>query len=189
MQRLRLADPGQLANRGQLANAGMLSEYDVNEFYINVPTDEGGIIRVREDYFDQYSPSEYRAIMDYLEEFQGDNTMSGLFSGMRERRDERRAKREAKREDKQEFKLAKQEKRGETFGKIIDTAKNIFGKGEADTMPMQYKDLDLQGGIDFGYQNQPQGMSQGTKTILIVGGVALGGLLLYKLATKSKKRK
>jgi len=180
MNRLRLAEPGNLADAGFLSNRTMmLSEFDREEYYISVPTDEGEMIKIREDFFDQYPDSEYSALMDYLEPYQ-EKTMSGLFSGMRERMATRREERKERKVAKQEMKAERRAQRGETLKNIVGSVAGIFKKPEEP----QYKELDITGGIGVDYNQPSAGMSQGMKTALIIGGVALGGFLLYKLAKR-----
>jgi hypothetical protein len=181
MNRLKLAEPGNLADAGFLSNRTMmLSEFDREEYYVSVPTDSGEIIKIREDFFDQYPDHEFSAIMDYLEPYQ-EKTMSGLFSGMRERMATRREERKENKAQKQEVRAERREQRGETLKNIVGQVAGIFKKPEETP---QYRELDITGGIGVDYNQPSAGMSQGMKTALIIGGVALGGFLLYKLAKR-----
>lgn len=187
---LQLADPGQLADAPM-----MLSEEGIMELYVNVPTEDGGVLRVREDYFDTLPRRQWLAVMDYLEQFQDNQEISGLFSGMKERRAVRKEERQAKKAidpetgmtQKQTFKLAKQTQRGGTIGKVLDVAKGVFGIPTTDNMPQQYKDFDMQGGVDFGY-DQPQTQPTDYKKIIIVGGLILAvvGTAVYVMSKKKK---
>jgi hypothetical protein len=178
MQRLQLAEPS------YLSEPGMLSDFDIDEYYVSVPTDDGGVIRVREDYFDDYDDDEYEQVMNMVEPYNG-RSLNGLFSGVRERMTERRETRKAKKAvdpetgltGKQSFKLQKQAGRGDMLKNVVGGITDFFGKKQ-DPLTKQF---DVGGNVDFGYQNQPTGMSGNTKTLLYVGGGALLLFGLYKI--------
>lgn len=183
----------QLAENGySLADAGLLSEFDIMEHYINVPTENGDVIRVREDYFDNYSNAEFNELMNYLEPYQ-ETTMSGLFSGIRERitaRREDRRERKGKTIDpetgltqRQSYKLQRQAKRQEGLGNILGKVTDIFKKPEPTSDEL--KSFQYSGGVDFGGGSQPQNNTG--KTLLIVGGIGLAAFLIYKMAKGKKK--
>lgn len=187
MNRLRLAEPGYLSSPMQLSNPNMmLSDFDISEYYLNVPTDDGGIVKVREDFLDNYNDEEFAAIMDVLEPYQ-EKTMSGLFSGLRERIQTRREQRktvdpETGLTQRQTYKLQRQAQRGETIGKMVDAVKGIFGGGSSQQEP-DLRQLNIQGGLGFeSQQSPPQGSN--TKTALIIGGSALALILIYKMMKK-----
>lgn len=143
-------------------NYGSMLSADADDIYIKVPT-AAGIIKVREDAFDQLDPITYNAVMDYLEPFNAPPVMNGLFSGWRARRQQRR-------DDRQANKIAKIQARGESrakvaasgggvagvISKIGNLAGNILGGGTSGaTAPGDSRAFEVSGGLDFGQEATP----------------------------------
>jgi len=101
----------------QLADASL--NRPVEDYYVRVPTNDGGSLMVREDYFDQYDDGDWNAIMDQLEGF-GMNDM-----GDRAARAQRKANRQAKKASRTANKQSKADARiiraqtGNTFGNKV----------------------------------------------------------------------
>lgn len=111
----------------QLAESG-------NDPYISVPTSQG-LIKVREDYFDDLSPAEWEKTMDRLAPFQPSSGLSELSDKetRRRRKEARTQKKEAKSAKKaakaEDIKSgARSERRKAIFGKVTDTIGGVVGK-------------------------------------------------------------
>jgi LPXTG-motif cell wall-anchored protein len=152
---------------------------------------------IREDLFDNLSPYDYQQIMQELAPYQN----TGM-SDKASRKANREAKKSAKAEKKttqgagarRDAKAMRQKQRqdsrlakvqagggiGNVLGKVVDGAKNIFGKG---------LDVEASGGgleIDYSSGGEPTFFEK-NKIPLIVGGVAVVGLGVYLLTKKKKK--
>lgn len=169
--------------RLQLAESP-IGTINVSDYYINAPTPDGGIVKIREDKFDDLSPEDWNATMDYLEQFNTMPSVNGLFSKWRENRAERK-------DQRNENKIAKINARAEgrvataqagggiggVFKNVAGAVSNIFGKGSSDEAVMpQTRDLQI------GYQSQTPKWYQ--NPTVIIGGVAILGLGAYLLTRK-----
>jgi hypothetical protein len=179
---------------------------DANPFiYVPDPSGQSRGVFVREDHFDSLTPFEWRQLMVQLAPHQPeveDGTMSeGNFMNDRASRKARREERKQNRTEKKELKnkkreakneilkaraVAKKEGRGaDVLGSVIDGVKSIFGKGETESeydttttntprpkAPAPPEDEDSEGIFS-------------TKNLLIAGGLALaGGVLYYTVRNK-----
>lgn len=155
---LQLADPGYyLSDNAYLSdpyylsapqpNYGYMLSADADDIYIKVPTQQG-IIKVREDMFDQLDPYTYEAVMDYLEPFNAPQ-MNGLFSKWRENRKQRKDERQQRKIEKINARGANREKvaaaGGGIGGAISKVVNAVTGKGNADT-----RAFDVGGQVNFG---------------------------------------
>jgi hypothetical protein len=168
------------------------------DLYIFVPAGFRGAVKdmwIREDSLDGLSDVEYLELMRSLEPYQNQGMSYGFtqLSGKAERqarRDARKAKKQSKASVKQAKRDAKIEraKSGKTaLDSIIGGAQNIvgtiFGGGAA---AGDQEKLDVQGtvgGVEFDLGPE-QSFFERNKTLILVGGVAAGGLLIYMLTKK-----
>jgi len=101
--------------------------------YISIPTNQG-LVKVREDYFDNLSPAEWEATMNRLAPFQPSGGLSELSDKeTRRRRKEARTQKKEARAAKQQAKAAdvasgaRGTRRSEALGKVTDVLKNVAG--------------------------------------------------------------
>jgi hypothetical protein len=185
---LQLSEGGQIARRSPVT-----PKQNAADFYIYVPSADGGAGKwVREDFFDDLSDQQYIAMMQALEPFQpqmlNENYLSGLFSGKgAERRQARRAERKeskaAKQETKQAAKTERAAKRSETIGKLLDTAKGIFGGTEVQGSAT----FESGSRPDFDFKAETDTRPFYKKPAFIIGGVVVIGGLIYFLSKRKKK--
>ena len=101
--------------------------------YISIPTNQG-LVKVREDYFDNLSPADWDATMNRLAPFQPSGGLSELSDKeTRRRRKEARTQKKEARAAKQQAKAAdvasgaRGARRSEALGKVTDVLKNVAG--------------------------------------------------------------
>ena len=166
------------------------------DLFVFVPAGFRGAVKdmwIREDAFDAMPEMEYLELMRSLEPYQNTGMSYGFtqLSGKAERqarRDARKQKKEGKAAVKQAKQAAKIEraKSGKTaLDTIIGGAQNIvgtiFGGGAADKTKAEIEGNI--GGYEFDLAPE-ESFFEKNKTLIILGGVAVGGLALYMLTKK-----
>lgn len=167
------------------------------DLFVFVPAGFRGSVKdmwIREDAFDGMNDVEYLELMRSLEPYQNAGLSYGFtqLSGKAERqarRDARKAKKQSKADVKQAKREAKIEraKSGKTaLDSIIGGAQNIVGTIFGTNAGTDQTKLDVQGtvgGVEFDIEPE-QSFFEKNKTLIIVGGIGLGGLALYMLTKK-----
>lgn len=174
--------------RLQLAESP-IGAINVSDYYINVPTEDGRIIKVREDKFDSLDNQAWHDTMDYLEQFNTAPSVNGLFSKWREnraqRKDERTERKTAKITARAEGRALVAKEGGGIGGALKNiggVVGSIFGGGSSDqgAMPTQRD-------ISIGYTSETPKWYQ--NPTVIIGGVAVLGLGAYLLTRNKNKSK
>lgn len=167
------------------------------DLFVFVPAGFRGAVKdmwIREDAFDAMPEMEYLELMRSLEPYQNTGMSYGFtqLSGKAERqarRDARKQKKEGKAAVKQAKQAAKIEraKSGKTaLDTIIGGAQNIVGTIFGGGSQTGQEKLDVQGtvgGVEFDLGPE-ESFFQKNKTLIIIGGIGLGGLALYMLTKK-----
>lgn len=184
---LELADGYELADNYSLAD-------DITQYYVSIPTDDGGIVNVREDMLDDLPYDQWEYIID-MQPMMNENCGMGDKAARRARRSARKEKRASKQEARtrrRETRTERAEARTErskagdtTFNRILnatkETATSIFGGGSAPTQsaPAE-KGLNVQAGYSKGFNwGSP---------VVIIGGVLLIGGIAIAIASRQKKK-
>jgi hypothetical protein len=179
----------QLAENDPYSHLAQDIPVSAREMYVYIPQGYRGASKdmyIREDLLDTMPQSAYNKLMYELEPYQN----TGLSAGRgAERRADRKAKRDARKDARMEARDVRSQRRADIFGKLTDTAgnlvKGIFGGSETDatagaTRTPEGFNLDVSVG-------QEQSFLSKYKVPLIIGGVAVGGFLLYKTMNKKKR--
>lgn len=177
----------QLAENDPYSHLAQDIPVSAREMYVYIPQGYRGASKdmyIREDLLDVMPQNAYNKLMYELEPYQN----TGLSAGRgAERRAERKAKREARKDKRMEARDVRSQRRADIFGKLTDTAgslvSGIFGGG--DTTETKGP---IDGSVQFDFGTQPEEtFFSKYKVPLIVGGVAVGGFLLYKTMNKKKR--
>jgi hypothetical protein len=155
---------------------------DPQEFYITIPTGDGKVMHVREDYFDQFPDDQYEYIMDHLD---GTIGVGRPFDKARERKKERRNERKdnksAKAGQKGQKKTDRQGRRTNFLDKVLGTVGSFAGKNAPSDA----------GGADAGASGgAPKDDAPFYENPVVwIGGIALLGIGAYALYSHSQKQK
>jgi hypothetical protein len=156
------------------------------EMYVFIPQGYKGApkdLYIREDLLDKLPAPIYDKMMMELDQFQN----TGLSGRGAERRAERKAKREARKDKRMEARDVRSQRRADIFGKLTDTAgnlvKSLTGTADVDTtggkLPADFN-------LDVAIGQEESALSK-YKIPLIIGGVAVGGFIIYKMMNKKKR--
>lgn len=165
----------------QLADKGRSMPRPIEDYYIRVPNGQGGYIMVREDYFDRLPDYQWEQAMDQIAEFDD----FGM-SGWKERRAERRERRQKRKDEKSSSKATARTQRtagGGFFNRALDTAKNIFGKGEGAAGEPR-TDIEYTPGGGITVDTNPPKYENWYENPWIIGGGLLGAGVLIYFATR-----
>ena len=164
---------------------------DGNDPYISVPTSQG-LIKVREDYFDDLSPAQWESTMNRLAPFQPSGGLSELSD--KETRRRRKEARTQKKEAKAAKKQAKAEDiqsgaRGERRERILGKATETWGKvaqSVAGALPGLIPGLPSAGATTPESLPEEESKSGMPKWIIPVG-IGIAGIGLVYFLTRKKK--
>lgn len=150
--------------------------------YVFIPEGYKGATKdlyIREDLLDSLPDFVYDQMMIELRPYQNTG-LSGIFDKAKARREARRSAKQKRIEARQAGKAGRAEKRSALLTNITDKVAGIFGGSKAPA------GLDVSvgpGGVNVDLDSEPTFWDQ-YKVPIIVGGVAIGGLIAYKALTK-----
>jgi hypothetical protein len=185
--------PNSLLNKPTTANLGFMTLLRDNEesFYINAPTSDGTIIKIREDAFDYLDPMAFEAVMDILEPYNAPQ-VSGLFSKWRDRKREKKENRNQLKIDKinarAEGRALVATKGGGIGGALKGIAGAIFGgKNDTAIQPAETDPRSMQ--FQFGNTPDPDTDKKWYQKPEVIIPVAAGAALVIGLVVMQMRKK
>lgn len=162
----------------------------IDDNYISVPNPQTGeILKVREDYFDSLTDTEWNNVMNFLEPFNSTETMNGLFSKWRDRRKAKKDERVQRKISKIDARSKGKLERIQAGGGLSGLVKGVVGAftGNRDEAPEGVDQYGKSFNVEFGSEDTKP---KWYKTPLGIGGIAVGSALVlfagYKLVTRKK---
>lgn len=152
--------------------------------YISIPTNQG-LVKVREDYFDNLSPAQWEATMNRLAPFQPSGGLSELSDKetRRRRKEARTQKKEARAADVASG--ARAERRAAALGKVTDALGKVAGAAGG-LLPGLMPGAGAPGAVpDAALAPEPESRGGLPKWVIPVG-IGVAGLGLVYFLTRKK---
>jgi len=152
--------------------------------YISIPTNQG-LVKVREDYFDNLSPADWEATMTRLAPFQPSGGLSELSDKetRRRRKEARTQKKEARAADVASG--ARAERRAAALGKVTDALGKVAGAA-GNLLPGLMPGAGAPGAVPDATLIPDKEKNEGLPKWVIPVGIGVAGLGLVYFLTRKK---